>query len=536
MKRSKFFSLVLVIAMLLAAMLPVTAYMAPDDPGIITIEAPARLTLNDQTFKVYKIFDVQYNDGKTAYVYTISDDFKDFTGYPSFATETLLQYLEDQSNNSEAMDDLAAALWGYIESNSIVPEKSVTVPKTSIITTLEIDELPLGYYLVYGTGFVDFDYEPDPAHPSNPVLDQQVVALCALTTTDPTAAITLKADAPDIDKLVWDHNTGSWSDWTDVNIGDVVDFKLESEVPNTRGYSKYEYIIHDVMSAGLTFDPESVDVKIAGSGLSRGPDNTPPTGMFGYSVYYNSHEDPLDDGCTFEVVFNPTLLLRSGVYQTGSAIVITYSATLNEEAIIGNPGNPNDVYLEYSSNPYDTNERHRTPWHRVIVFTFDMGILKIDGDTEEPLEDAVFQLRTKTGDATSAIQFTLEEEGDDTEPNVYIVDPDGETDITTPESGLIYIKGLDAGTYYLYEKEAPIGYHLLTDEIEVVITHTVTNGVSDYVTLSVTVENFGGPKLPITGSIGTILFYLASGVITAGLITFFIIRRRWNILNGKSSH
>ena len=72
-----------------------------------------------------------------------------------------------------------------------------------------------------------------------------------------------KGDKPTLNKQIKHNENGEWGVVGDNQIGDTVEFRTITKVPNTSGYTKYDYIIHDTMSAGLTSNVKtSADITI----------------------------------------------------------------------------------------------------------------------------------------------------------------------------------------------------------------------------------------------------------------------------------
>ena len=161
------------------------------------------------------------------------------------------------------------------------------------------------------------------------------------------ATVVVKSEVPTGDKEVYldKENTG---DANNASIGSHVSYKITSKVPNHVGYNYYYFIMNDRLSEGLTFDGvESIAVKVGEKTLIRDTD---------YYVYTHEHEA----GCyvdgeltcteyTFRLAFANIM-----DYEVGANIVVTYSATINDKAIVGTTGNPNTWNLQYSNNPDDT--------------------------------------------------------------------------------------------------------------------------------------------------------------------------------------
>lgn len=113
----------------------------------------------------------------------------------------------------------------------------------------------------------------------------------------------------------------------------------------------------------------------------------------------------------------------------------------------------------------------------------------------------------------------------------------------TTGTGDISIEGLNVGTYYLEETEAPAGYNKLTGPIEVEITATTSaTSVSETVEYrnssetsytqatdaTVKVLNKAGTQLPSTGGIGTTLFYVIGGVLMVVAAVLLVTKKRMN--------
>ena len=531
MKASKILSLALALVMILALAIPLMSASAANDASI-TINKPANLSINGQTFDAYKIFDMEPLGGGV-FKYTIADEFLDAADHLNPLIDK-----EDPNYGNVDMAALAKLLWEFIVDNDIQPTGSVTAAddvdgNDDVIVTesATIEDLPYGYYLVYGAGL------------SN---GEPVFGISILTNAAPDATVDLKLDAPFIDKWVFNHNIDDWSKWTDVNMGDTVDFLLNSRVPAMPGYTSYTFIVHDTMSAGLTFDASTVKVMVGDIELNVDED---------YEDFYEVKTSGIDAGETFNIVFDAEKFVTLNS-MAGTPIVITYSAVLNKNAVIGAPGNPNTVNLEFSNNPYSTDgSTIRTPDDTVIVYTFDLIVYKYTGDLykeeDAPLGDAKFIMRDANGKQLRFVKLSFPDKDDDDASDddmaMYrLVTPEDETDedveivdfIVSPYTGLIYIKGLDAGAYELEETEHPAGYNLLEGFVTAVIVHEDEEGayhveVNEAETNRVNIENKEGFSLPGTGGIGTTIFYLTALVLSTGLVALLIVRRRISVLQDK---
>jgi len=570
MKKSKILVLILALTLIFGMMAPLFAKADEPDAKIV-IKCPSGHSFAGQDFYAFKIFDVKFNENGT-YEYKIASDFAAFDDYPDSADKTLLEYLQglqkgadedpdlanDKLFNSPAMTDLATALWSYIDG---VVDYAGTAAGTGT-ADVTIDGLEPGYYLVYSTSTV-------------PGLtgDVTIVAACALLTTTESKDVFPKVDVPEIDKEVWNHNpTAKWDKWTDVNIGDEVQFRHTTAVPQMIAYESYTFIVHDTMSKGLTFDPDSLAITIGGADYENSEGLTDKYALTYEPIVTGSAPDEEVVGTKITIEFKNFISLKA---QAGETILITYSAMLNQDAVIGKPGNPNKVYLEYSRDPYwdgdGDEDTGKTPEDEVVVYTFEMDIFKYTGDLEEgkeytALEGAEFELRLSDEEDADGIEFI------DLGNGVYRVatpaekalqaaaesepDYDPETDAVTTvtlvsaSDGTIKIRGLDARTYYLVETKAPENYNLIPGWITVIVVHEPeTTGpdagekkgaqsltvIDEEATLEkqpcVNVQNNLGTELPGTGGIGTTIFYIVGAILATLLTAAFIISRRRRILN-----
>ena len=340
--------------------------------------------------------------------------------------------------------------------------------------------------------------------------------------------ITPKVSIPTVEKKVKDIEDSEddkildnpWQDSADHDIGDTVPFKLTADAPSTASfYDTYKIIFHDTLSAGLTLNSDSIKVLMydtkhkadADTDLSDGVDVT---------GYFTKTTIGLTDGCTFEVGCDNVKKIP-GMTLT-SAFVVYYEATLNENAAIGSVGNPNEVYLEFSNNPYGEGTG-KTETDKVIVFTYQLVVNKTDSHGHE-LEGAGFTLYKKAlnGEFT-AIGSELKG-----------------TDMTT-----FTWTGLDDGDYKLVETTVPAGYNKMSDIIfSITATHSETadapaltsldggqmgTGVVDTGTITKDIVNNTGTVLPETGAGGTMLLIGGGAMIVMIAAVFMITRKKMSV-------
>lgn len=418
-----------------------------------------------------------------------------------------------------------------------------------------ISNLPAGYYLVKD--------KDDSLEGDADTATEYIVQVLGNVTMEPK-----DSDIPTVEKKVseedyrQDDGYGTtYNDVADWDIGDSVPFKLIGSIPDMSAYDTYEYIFTDTLSNGLTLQEGTINVYIAVDRNDEVREYTPLTKGVDYTLTLNNVGN---GGGSFSIAFDNLKTAPYIAEGNRNFVIVTYDATLNPNAEIGLPGNPNSVYLEFSNNP-NGDGLGRTTEDRVIVFTYELDGDKVDGaNPDTKLPGAQFVL-FNGGHTRVAAVVDGKLSGWSELPDGYLAAnheeiPDdawaevANATITSDENGLFSVAGLDDGTYYLREIKAPDGYNLLEDDLKIVITATTANGqtwngdaataltaltisVDDAAAengepntgaVAITVENNGGSTLPETGGIGTTIFYAAGAllVLCAGVLLFVKLRMR----------
>lgn len=473
----KLASLLLALVMTLA--LSVSA-LAADTNGSITVDN----AVNGKTYTIYRIFDLDsHNTDYSAINYKVSENWKTFFEAGAKGLDYVeidaMGYVTWKENASAA--DFAAEAIKFATGNGITNDGQAVAANGKV----EFANLTLGYYLVRS----------------------DLGALCSLDTTMPSVTIKEKNGEPTVDKKVQENSNGTWGKTNDANVGDTVNFRTTINVVD--GQPK-DYVLHDTMSDGLTFDG-TVEVTVNGTKITTG-----------YQLV-----NPAADGCTFEVVFTNDSLKANDI------VVVTYSAIVNSDAIVAGTGNPNRTHLSYT----DTNDvTQNTETSETRTYTWQIDVFKYtkSGEEEVALKDAEFILYREASEgeeyavvANGKLTGWTKNEGDATK-------------LVTPADGKFSITGLDAGTYYLKETTAPAGYNLLKDPVEIVITAdidattnvgTATVSYGENSTGTVKVENKTGTELPSTGGIGTTIFYVLGSVLVVAAGVLLVTKKR---MDGKA--
>ena len=464
------------ILLALALLLALAGTAAAEDKGSITIDN----AIVGKTYTIYRIFDLNsHNTDYSAINYTVSEKWTAFfaegaPGRTYVDIDKTYGYVVWKTGASPA--NFAAAAIKFAADKGIAHDGQ-TVADSG---TVKFDDLALGYYLV----------------------QSDLGALCSLDTTMPNVTIKEKNSESTVDKQVQEDSTGDYGDHNDADIGQTVNFKT---IINVVDGEPKNYVLHDTMSAGLTFDPASVAVTIGERTLAKNTDYTLVT-------------SGLTDGCTFEVQF------KDGVLKPNDVVEVAYSAEVNEYAVIGGTGNDNKTHLTYSDTPKSTGERLT----KTYVWQFDVFKYAKKDKEEIPLAGAQFVLYKTVNDEKFYAQVA------NGKITGWTDDKEKATVFETPDDGKFVIAGLDADTYYLEEIKAPDGYNRLKDPVKVVITATIAGDKTGKATITynetatgtVRIENQTGVELPSTGGIGTTVFYVIGGLLMGVAVVLLVTRKK----------
>ena len=475
-------------------------------------------------------YSITINNSTAGHTY---EAYQIFTGDLSGTTLSNIKWGSSVSNAASLSD--AATVAEKLDTNYTGTDKMTVADLLEMITLgtpaadsgetsnpYVISGLAAGYYLVKDK---DGSLTGD-----NDSYTEYIVKVVGNVTATP------KSSVPTVEKKVADTNdstgvTSGWQDSADYDIGDSVPFQLKATLANNvSSYTTYKVVFHDTLSKGLTYNN---DAKVYIDGTE--------TNGFTVTATVNA-----DGTTTLTVSCDDVKALGAG---NSSVITVEYTAKLNENAVLGSAGNPNEVYLEYSNNPNKSeegnNETGETPKDVVIVFTYKTIINKVDSENK-PLTGAAFKLekliKGKDGAAdtwTTVKEFTVDE--------------------TTTS---FTFSGLDDGQYKLTETKTPAGYNTI-DPIYFVIeaTHDETadaptlKTLNAYLTdangnkqtemkdgesvnidlgtvdltagsITTTVVNKSGSELPSTGGIGTTIFYVLGGVLVLAAVVLLVTKKR----------
>lgn len=529
--KAKALALLTALAMMLGlgALFTATPAFAAGTDGKITVTS-TNPEFKGKTITVYQMFNETDTAGSKQYTLVNSwesfftDTGQDGIGLPnddklSDAAYSYVKNLGETNDQKVSAFAKKAAAWA--EKNSITGTTSsgATGPTGDPATyTAQVTDLAYGYYLVIPqTGSTPSTEEPYKGRGTDAIL---------VNVNSATGATQeLKSEYPTLTKQVQNENGTDTTpdDHASAQVGDELTFTLTSTIPDMSEYDTYTFNFHDTLSTGLTFQKDSVEVHVDGKKLENAGNAdftvTEPTG---------------EDGGELTVTMNDFKNKQQA--NAGKEIKVVYKATLNKNAVTEDVTNAttNDAYLEYSNDP-STAGTGRTNHDKVYVYDFEFTINKTDGTN--PLGGAKFTLKDSAQPANT-INLIQVQAGDERDPAIYRVAEDGESDTTTkvatPESGKVIIRGLEAGTYYLTETDAPEGYNKVDGDITVTITATYNEDGTlaswkvneDGTDHAVEVVNHAGATLPGTGGIGTVIFTVAGIVLIAAGVAWAMRRRQ----------
>lgn len=488
----KLMAALLAVAMVCAMAIPA---FAAGGAGATTGEG--KITIDNavigHTYKIYRILNLQYNETAKSFRYEKNNKWGAFVDEQSdkLAVDAngVVTWKEGVSAEKDGapIKALAIAAGQYVKDQGTA--FAADDSKVAASSTVIFDNLPLGWYLV--------------------VSDLTSDAICSIDTTAKQVTIKEKNGVPTVTKEVA-YASGSWGQGNDGNVGDTVNFQTTINV--TDG-DPTNYVLHDQMSKGLTFKENSIAVKVNDTLITN------------YTVEYTN-----TDKCTFEISF------PNGTLHTNDTVVVTYSAIINSDAVVGTDGNDNKTWLKYGETGETTHSNTKT-------YTWKFDILKYFTDSnneKQYLANVEFVLYRKNADDKA--EYAKFDSNNKLTGWTATESEAGK--LKTNATSNVVVEGLDAGTYFLKEITTPVGFNSLTSDVEVLITSSCNNLTNATYTVQykmvneenfedtdeeekvVPIENNRGTTLPGTGGIGTTIFYVIGGGLMVAAAILLITKKR----------
>lgn len=550
----KIFSLMLVFLVGFALTLPANAsdkVDPKDNPDIDLNTTTGNITIQKRgsIFSIYKILNAEAKAGQNVYNYTVNKDFDGLIGKKEDGKKYSLKDIADMPNQlhinkydngkiesvidpiTELTSNFTSAVQTFIDTNNIQPTKTIQCPDVDGEgAKATASDLELGFYIIIETGTT-----------SSSASVSSRSMLVPLPYVDGNAwnfdlKITPKDEPVNVDKSIIED--GEKENVSTNNVGDVLDYQVEADIPHydaSTDLASVKYIITDSLSKGLDFAALLSDVaenkkEVVITVDDLNSESEPVRLVEGedYTISYSASENGENKVMTINFVYSKIINYYS--------LQLNYSVRINEDAVIGVAGNPNQVDLEYTNNnkTWETSK----PGDETKSFVFGLKINKVDSAVDkQALQGAEFQLLK---DGTPIATYTFGENGD------RVLNSNGGLTAVTNENGVAYLLGIDEGTYTLKETKAPNGYILPEEGLELVITDadekgnvdgkatytlngkelTVFEDIADGSVATTTIENNKGFNLPRTGGAGTWMFAVGGILIMAGMATAFVKLRK----------
>lgn len=501
---------------LMAALLAVAMVCAMAIPAFAAKGEPVTnsdVSLTKHSFEAYQIFSAKLDSGKLTDV-TWGEGVKGDDLLVALKTATTL----GDFSKCNTPSDVAKELEGFTTEQAtkfaaFVAEKYLSTTKTEGTGTITLPSA--GYYLIKDVTPVEGKYDAS-----------NLTLLLVSGAEEVTPKV--KTDIPTLQKKVKDKNdsigesaTTGWQDSADYDIGDIIPYQLTATLGNVSNFDTYYVEFVDTMDH-LTYR-NITSVKVDDRILNAGD----------YTSSWDSTSKTLK-------VFIDNVKAYGAT--NGSKIIVEYTATLDDDAVIGSTGNPNEAHLIFSNNPNGQGKGQTKP-DKNIVFTYKVVANKVD-EHDQPLTGAAFALYKKlpaVPDPKDGTSYFME--GTDAYTLVKELNVGADRkEVADKTQHTFEWTGIDDGDYMIKEIITPAGYNSIEPiKFKVEANHETLSddpqllelkGGDDFTgevstgALTTKIQNRMGSTLPSTGGIGTTIFYVVGGGLMVAAAILLITKKR----------
>lgn len=463
------------------------------------------------------------DSSQTEIQYTVTDEnFLDAIGIEkaevnkNFTQKTLNEKVSSSANKTKVIN--------FVNTYKGANKKSTGENGTASFTELDLNAL----YVFAETDATNAALASDGSKVNVTKVSVPFLVSLPFTGSDGTTVTNLKVypknstGTESIDKNIIENNTKKKT--TVANIGDTINYEVTYSVPVPEN-GLTELKIVDTMDKGLTFKNEASNITVINDKGAEGSEK---------KLTYNTEYTVSLDEAKNTVTIDFAKYLNSLQKNSTETFTITYTVKLNENAVLGQTGNKNKVYLEYQN--YGEKEPKKTTDKDTTVFTYGIDLTK-KGEGTDVLEEVKFELTDSENQPVK-----VQKKG----TNEFYTPGGSSNEVTTDANEKIYIRGLKPGTYKLTETKTNAGYVLLKDPVVIEIkddnatgdatadvgSKPVTmqadqiNKTSATAEVPLTVVNSKGFNLPATGGRGIALFTIAGIAIVAAAGSLLFMRKR----------
>ena len=326
--------------------------------------------------------------------------------------------------------------------------------------------------------------------------------------------VTVKSSAPSITKSVTQE--GKIADNYDTS--EDINYILKADVPkySENSLSKKIYI-SDKLDSSLTLKKDTIMVY----GITTDGEEV---SLADYNINYDTKRPNSNEDVSFVIEFD-----YENVKQYKN-LKVTYNAQLKRDnsLVIGENGNNNIAYLDYSNNPYSSSSIQTKSSNKIPVYTYEIDMKVVDRDNEEiALDTSTFMVKNSFG---LYQRFVKGEDG------VYYVAGLNEfinnyvTQLTVNQEGKLYLKGLDEGNYEIEQIKAKNGYTMSTKTNKITVKDENLDGIRED-EYELIIKNAKGYVLPVTGGNGIFLLVgIGASLIGIGTALIISINKKRKIL------